>query len=101
MNEVIEREQHTNGHHHQEHHQKHYIHIDHKKYETSMCELTGEQIRKLAVPPISQEYDLWLETKGPGDDRKIEDHERVRIDDCDSFYSAPKQINPGAVVCSC
>lgn len=72
-----------------------WIHIDHKKYPTGEKVLTGAQIRAMAEPPITQEYDLFIETKGPGDDRKMSDDDKERIDECDTFYSAPRQINPG------
>jgi hypothetical protein len=85
------------GHGHHEHgeHEVIYIHIDHKKYPTRLRVMTGAQIRALAVPPIGPEYDLFVETKGPGDDRKLADTDKEKIDDCDTFYSVLRQINPG------
>ena len=82
------------GHGHEEHRDV-YIHIDHKKYDIHERELTGSKIRATAKPPIGSDYDLFLETKGPGDDRKIADHEVVKIHECESFYSVLRQINPG------
>jgi hypothetical protein len=76
--------------------QKVIIHIDHKKYETDQEIMTGTQIRSLAVPPISEDYDLFLETHGPGDDRKIADEEEVALSNGMHFYSVLRQINPGA-----
>ena len=83
------------GHHHHDEHKEIFIHIDHKKYPTHLRVMTGAQVRALAVPPISAEYDLFIETKGPGDDRKLSDTDKEKIDDCDSFYSVLRQINPG------
>jgi multiubiquitin len=85
-------------HHGREHDERHeiFIHIDHHKYEIRKHELTGKQIREIPKPPIGSDYDLFLETRGPGDDRKIRDEEEVRMRDGESFYSAPRHINPGA-----
>jgi len=86
-------------HHHEEHDHEHHeiiIHIDHKKYPVCEHRMTGSQIRAVAKPPISVDYDLFMETRGPGDDRKIGDTEEVHMRDGESFYSVLRQINPGA-----
>jgi len=85
--------------HHEEHRHEHdeiIIHIDHKKYPVREHRMAGSQIRTVAKPPISADYDLFLETRGPGDDRKIGDTEEVHMRDGESFYSVLRQINPGA-----
>ncbi|NNN19729.1 MAG: hypothetical protein HKL84_07745 [Acidimicrobiaceae bacterium] len=82
---------------HGEHsHRKIFIHIDSKEYEAPKAEMTGQELRNLAHPPIGNQYNLWLETPGPGDDKLVEDAEIIRLHDVMCFYSALKQINPGA-----
>ena len=61
-------------------------------------ELTGRQIRELATPPIGADRDLFEIVPG-GSDRKIEDGEAVMIRDHLRFFSAPRNINPGACRC--
>ena len=73
-----------------------YIHIDHKKHEIKKERLTGKEIRQIAEPPIGDDYDLYLETPGPGDDEKIGNTQEVHLKHRMSFYSVPTQINPGA-----
>jgi Multiubiquitin len=71
------------------------IFIDGKRYESRERELTGDQIRHLAIPPIGQDRDLWLE--GPGGlDQLIGDHEEVRLHEGMRFFTVPKVINPGS-----
>jgi hypothetical protein len=86
------------GHEHHEHgeHDGLFIHIDHKKYHPEHHHMKGEQIRQLAKPPITAEYDLWLETPGPGDDEKIGDQREVHLKHRMSFYSVLRHIDPGA-----
>lgn len=57
--------------------------------------LTGRQIRELATPPIGPDRDLFEIVPG-GSDRKIEDGDTVEIRDHLRFFSAPRNINPGA-----
>ncbi len=98
------KEHHDHGHDEHGHHGEHehhgrdefFIHIDHKKYEVDEDELTGAEVRQLAKPPIGPEYDLYLETPGPGDDEKIADDQVVCLKHRMSFYSVLRQINPGA-----
>jgi hypothetical protein len=77
-------------------HDKFVIHIDHKKYEVHEAYMTGADIRLVAAPPIGADYDLYLETPGPGDDEKIGDTDRLPMKNGMSFYSVLRQINPGA-----
>jgi hypothetical protein len=86
-------EHHEHGHH--GHHDE-FIHIDHKKHEIKKERLTGKEIRQIADPPIGDNYDLYLETPGPGDDEKIRDAHEVHLRHLMSFYSVLRQINPGA-----
>lgn len=72
------------------------IHIDHKPYQVKQRVLNGSQLRTTAKPPISADYDLWLEIPGPGDDQKIGDQQPVRLKNGMQFYSVLREINPGA-----
>lgn len=72
------------------------IHIDHKEYKVTEDALTGSQLRTTAKPPISGDYDLYLENPGPGDDKKIGDTQSVPLKNGMHFYSVPREINPGA-----
>ena len=57
--------------------------------------LTGLQLRRFPRPEIGPERDLFEVVPG-GSDRKIENDERVRIQDGMRFFSAPAVINPGS-----
>ncbi|HJZ90603.1 MAG TPA: multiubiquitin domain-containing protein [Gemmataceae bacterium] len=72
------------------------IRIDHKPYKAPKPVMTGAELRVLATPPISQEYDLWLENPGPEDDIKVGDDMPVKLKEGMHFYISPKTINPGA-----
>ena len=71
------------------------IHIDHKQYKVTEEVMTGSQLRVTAKPPISGDYDLFLEVPGPGDDQKIGDAQSVTLKNGMQFYSVPREINPG------
>ena len=90
-----EKREHEQHHDHHKHHDI-FIHIDHKKYDPEKHEMTGTELRLLAQPHIGPDYDLWLETPGPGDDDKIADSQEVHLKSGMSFYSVLRQINPGA-----
>lgn len=85
-------EHHRNGHHDDDF----YIHIDHKKYEVKRDVVTGAAVRHIAEPPVGPDYDLFLETPGPGDDEKVPDDRHIHLEYRMSFYSVPRHINPGA-----
>ena len=57
--------------------------------------LTGKEIRELATPPIGADRDLFEIVPG-GSDQKIGDDDTVPIRDHIRFFSAPRNINPGA-----
>lgn len=78
-------------------HRKIYIYLDSTRYEAPKAEMTGQGLRDLPNPPIGPQYNLWLETPGPGDDKLIGDTEVVRLHDGMVFYSSLKEINPGAI----
>lgn len=71
------------------------IHIDHKQYKVSEEVMNGSQLRATASPPISGEYDLWLDAPGP-DDEKVGDQQSVTLRNGMHFYSVLREINPGA-----
>lgn len=80
----------------EEHHHKVAIRIDHKPYEAPKETMTGLELRALADPPISQDYDSWLEHPGPEDDIKVGDDQPIHLKPGMHFYISPKTINPGA-----
>lgn len=55
---------------------------------------TGQQIRNLPSPPITDEYDLWRVVPG-ADDRLIRADELVKITDGLRFFTTPQYINAG------
>lgn len=76
------------------------IRIDRKDYPVPFDLLqdgtvTGLQLRQLPRPNIGQERDLFQVVPG-GSDRKIENDDRIRIQDGMRFFSAPSVINPGS-----
>lgn len=72
----------------------HVIHIDRKQYKTDAPALTGAELRTLAEPDITAEYDLWLEVPG-GADRIIADTDTVDIHNGMHFHSVQRNTNPG------
>jgi hypothetical protein len=71
------------------------IEIDRKHYDVSQDEMTGAQLRKLPVPPIGPDRDLFEVVPGK-EDRKIGDDEVVKIRSGLRFFTAPAHINPGS-----
>ena len=77
-----------------------HIQLDRQDIEVSPAslhdgELTGRQIRELATPPIGVDRDIFEIVPG-GSDQKIGDDDAVAIRDHIRFFSAPRNINPGA-----
>lgn len=72
------------------------IKIDRVEYEVHQRKLTGLQIRNLPKPPIGPDRDLFEVVPG-GSDLKIADDKEVKMRDGLRFFTAPAQINPGAV----
>ena len=77
-----------------------HIRLDRQDVEVSPASLsdgtlTGHQIRELATPPIAPDRDLFEIVPG-GSDKKIGDEDTVAIRDHIRFFSAPRNINPGA-----
>jgi hypothetical protein len=70
------------------------IEIDRKHYDVTQHEMTGKQLRELPQPPIGPDRDLFEVVPGHPD-RKIGDHEVVKIRNGERFFTAPAHINPG------
>jgi len=81
---------------HKEHDKEIPIEIDHQPCKAIKASMTGAELRSLAKPAISDEYDLYREVPGHGDDDKIEDAMTVELKPGMHFYSVLRQINPGA-----
>ena len=54
---------------------------------------TGQHLRSL--PPVAEDYDLWLRGHGGEDDRIIEPGDTVVVKAGDHFFTAKKVISPG------
>ncbi|MEV6973243.1 multiubiquitin domain-containing protein [Kitasatospora sp. NPDC093806] len=70
------------------------IFIDRHPYEVTRKRMTGQEIRALPTPPVSDDRDLWLDVVDQHD-RKIAADEVVRLRDGMRFFTAPGSINPG------
>lgn len=75
------------------------IQIDRKVYTLKLPPdgklfMTGEELRKLADPPIDPKRDLFEVVPG-GSDEKVDHNKEIPIRDGLRFFSAPAQINPG------
>ena len=73
------------------------IQIDHRPYKAPRSPMMVAELRVLADPDISADYDLFREVPGPGDDVKLGDTESVGLKPGMHFYSVLRQINPGAL----
>lgn len=72
------------------------IFIDGVKFDAPTRSMTGEELRNLPKPPVSDDRDLWLEVPGKGDDELIEPSKHYEIKPGSNYYTAPRTINPGA-----
>lgn len=70
------------------------IHIDRTPYTVAKKRMTGLELRAVPTPPIAEDRDLWLDRIDQRD-KKITDHEVVRLRDGMRFFTAPGRINPG------
>lgn len=68
--------------------------IDGEKIHAPRGSLTGAELRRLTMPPIGTDRDLWLDLNGDLDDL-IEDDEPVELRPQMRFFTVPKVINPG------
>ena len=72
------------------------IQIDRVKYEVTQSVMTGAELRRVPAGGIPADRDLFEVVPG-GPDRKIGDNDKVEIRSGKRFFTAPGQINPGAV----
>ena len=72
------------------------IQIDHRPYKATKPAMTLAELRELADPDVSADYDLFREVPGAGDDVKLTDTGAVELKPGMHFYSVLRQINPGA-----
>lgn len=77
-------------------HQKFEIQIDRAKYEVSKSIMTGAELRRVPPDGIPADRDLFEVVPG-APDKKITDTDRVEIRNGKRFFTAPGQINPGAL----
>ena len=70
------------------------IQIDRTMYTLTENRVTGAELRKLPNPPIPPERDLFEIIPGRPD-RKVENDDRILIQDGLRFFTAPNTINPG------
>lgn len=78
-----------------EDHQQITIVIDREHFRVPERSITGAELRNLPNPPIGPDRDLYLEVKGPGDDRLIEPTDVVELEEGMHFFTAPATITPG------
>jgi hypothetical protein len=72
------------------------IKIDRPEYRVHKRELTGLELRHVPQPPIGPERDLFEVVPG-GSDVKIANDAEVKMRNGLRFFTAPAQINPGAL----
>ena len=72
------------------------IKIDRGQYDVEAESLSGSELRALPEPDLGNDVDLYLESRGDEDDRKIEDSDSVEMRNGLHFFSAARTINPGA-----
>jgi hypothetical protein len=74
---------------------KNTIHIDTAVYHLEQDSITGEELRKLPVPPIGEDRDLYLTVPGPDNDIAITNSYVVNLKSGMHFFTAPRTITPG------
>lgn len=72
------------------------IQIDRTRYEVTQAVMTGAELRHVPPGGIPSDRDLFEVVPG-GPDKKIGDNDTVEIRNGKRFFTAPAQINPGAV----
>ena len=70
------------------------IQIDRTMYTLRENRVTGAYLRALPTPPIPPERDLFEIVPGRPD-RKVENDDRILVQDGLRFFTAPNTINPG------
>ena len=71
------------------------IHIDKHAFKVDHDHLTGAQLRALPNPPVGDDFDLYLEVHGKGDDLLVGGADSIEIKDGMHFFTAPATIAPG------
>lgn len=91
--------------HHHGHHEPHHHHppqhprlfLDTKdsarEFTAPKNPMSGQELRMLFQVPSN--YDLWKKIHGK-DDVRIAPHATIELVDCEHFYTAPSELNPGA-----
>ncbi|MBA2283078.1 MAG: multiubiquitin domain-containing protein [Acidimicrobiia bacterium] len=74
---------------------KFHIKIDRAEYTVTEKVMTGAELRHVPPMPIGADRDLFEVIPGKPD-RLIGDTDGVEIHDGIRFFTAPRQINPGA-----
>ena len=69
------------------------IFIDDIKFTLDSSSVTGDYLRSL--PPVPEDYDLWLRARGPEDDTKIEPGKTYEIEPGSHFYTSKSEVGPG------
>lgn len=72
------------------------IKIDKDHFEVTGPSVTADQLRALPDPDIGADRDLFLTVRGPGADQLIEGGAVIELEKNMDFFTAPRQINPGA-----
>ena len=91
-----EKENHGKHEHHEHHeHHEYEFTIDSKHCKTKEHFILGEHIRKEGNVPT--DYKIYLKVKGPGDDKLIENHEKVELHKhhTEHFFSCKPNTNNG------
>jgi hypothetical protein len=71
------------------------IFIDDTKFTVDQETVQGEYLRSL--PPVPDDYDLWLRSNGPEDDPRIEPGQTYTIKPGEHFYTSKSEVGPGAL----
>jgi hypothetical protein len=71
------------------------IYIDRSAFRIPWRAVTGHQLRKLALPAIGADYELFHVFAG-SEDLLVRDEEVVELEDGARFFSAPRMIMAGA-----
>jgi len=72
------------------------IQIDRVHYTVTNEQMTGAELRQVPPTPIGADRDLFEVVPG-GPDKKITDTDIVEIRNGMRFFTAPSNINPGAL----
>jgi hypothetical protein len=71
------------------------IHIDRNAFKVSQSHMTGTELRQLPTPPVTHDFDLYLQTHGQEDDLLVGDADSIEMKNGLHFFTAPATIAPG------